>query len=171
MSSSPFQRIGYDAGVLSDRRVVRLESMTADGASRLGPACAAIDPWHRYGIPAERLTAAFATHSDGAFRYQVRVGDDVAGVMIIAHPWLLGPYLQFIAVLPAWQGLGVGRELLSWFEGQARSSGQRNIWLCVTGFNERARAVYRAHGFDEAATLSDLVQTGVPEVLMRKRLF
>lgn len=171
MSSKPFELAVHDVGVLKDNRTVRLAPMTATAALQLGQACATMDPWRRYGIAADRLTAGFASTDDTAARYQVQIDNGVAGVMIIAHPWLLGPYLQFIAVLPAYQHRGVGRTLLAWFERQARQSSQRNMWLCVTGFNDKARAVYRADGWEQVALIPDLVATGVDEVLMRKRLF
>lgn len=167
----PFELVSTDAGVLRDGRVVRLQPMTPAAAAHCGPACAAIDPWRRYGITAEQLTATFAATSGSTFRYQALVGDEPAGVMIIVHPWLIGPYLQFIAVLPAYQSQGVGRTLLDWFENRARASGQRNVWLCVTGFNDRAAAIYRASGWQQAAVLPDLVTTGIDENLLRKRLF
>jgi diamine N-acetyltransferase len=60
--------------------------------------------------------------------------------------------------------------MLGWFEARARAGGQRNVWLCVSGFNDAAQAFYRAHGWETAAALPGLIQDGVDEVLMRKRL-
>jgi [ribosomal protein S18]-alanine N-acetyltransferase len=171
MPQPPFEMKTYQAGTLRDGRTVGLAPMTQDAALHLGAACAAMDPWQRYGRSAERLTANFTNTNAGTFRYQVIVEGACAGAMVIVHPWLIGPYLQFIAVTPEYQSQGVGRVLLAWYERQARTAKQRNMWLCVTGFNERARAVYRADGWQDAARLPDLVANNVDEVLMRKRLF
>ena len=54
-------------------------------------------------------------------------------------------------------------------EEEARRLGT-NLWLTVSEFNERARAFYVRHGFEETARLSGLVADGTAELLLRKRL-
>ena len=46
----------------------------------------------------------------------------------------------------------------------------RQLWLCVTTFNTRARAFYERFGFEEVAVLDKLATEASDEVLMRKRL-
>ena len=55
-------------------------------------------------------------------------------------------------------------------EREARSEEARQLWLCVTTFNTRARAFYERFGFKEAAVLDKLASEVSDEVLMRKRL-
>ena len=94
----------------------------------------------------------------------------LAGGMIIRDPWLVGPYLQTIAVLPVFQSSGIGGLMLDWFEARARLARQRNIWLCVSAFNSAAQKFYLAHGWEHIADLPDLIREGDGELLMRKRL-
>ncbi len=53
-----------------------------------------------------------------------------------------------IGVLPAWRRRGLGRELLRWSVTELRSRGAGPIELSVEAANDRATALYRAHGFE-----------------------
>lgn len=146
-----------------------LEAMTPNHAAILGPAIAAMEPWSKLNYPAVSLTA-FLTADDAALsRHVIRVEQEMAGVIAIRQPWLHGPYLQLLALLPPFQGQGLGAPLLEWFEQQA-SPRNRWLWLCYTSFNNRAGAFYARHGFEEAGRLPDLLVDGETEVLMRKRI-
>lgn len=149
-----------------------LSAVTVDEAPRLGAALAAIDPWARYGTTAANLTALFIPNTDGGIRLAIRSMKDgrPIGVAVIRSPWLGGPYMQFLALLPGTQGLGHGRAVLDWFETEARAAGVRNIWICAASFNDGALRLYERYGFKHVADLDDLIKPGIDEVLMRKRL-
>ena len=55
-----------------------------------------------------------------------------------------------IGVLPAWRRRGLGRELLRWGVTTLRARGAGPIELSVEAANDRATALYRAHGFEPA---------------------
>lgn len=55
-----------------------------------------------------------------------------------------------IGVLPAWRRRGLGRELLRWGVTSLRKRGAGRIELSVEAANDRATALYRAHGFEPA---------------------
>ena len=154
----------------TDAPTPAFELRPIDGAlgEFLGPALAAIEPWSVIAWPASRLTA-FLTADDPALRrFAVMVGQTPAGVIAVRRPWLFGSYLQLLAVLPPHQGMGLGAKLLEWFETQAAPT-DRWLWLCCSTFNTRAAGFYQAHGYETAATLSDLLMDGMNEFLMRKR--
>lgn len=157
-------------GTIADGRSVEVAPMTAEAAPALGAACATFGPWKHYQISADALTRLFLDHSGGNRPFQVMVGGVLAGAIIVRQSFLIGPYLVFITVLPAFQGQKAGDALLGWFEAEARRGNRRNIWLCVTGVNDAAQRFYRAHGWDIAATLPDLIRDGDDEIMMRKRL-
>ncbi|MEQ1616449.1 MAG: N-acetyltransferase [Hyphomicrobiaceae bacterium] len=149
-----------------------LSTITADEAPGLGAALAVIDPWVRYGTTAVNLTALFTPNTDGGIRLAIRTtrNGPPIGVAVIRSPWLGGPYMQFLALLPGAQGLGHGRAMLDWFEVEARVAGLRNIWICAAAFNDDALRLYERHGFERIAVLDNLIKPGFDEVLMRKRL-
>ncbi len=78
------------------------------------------------------------------------------------------PYIASIAVAPEARGEGVGTALLN--AAERRSPKARYIFLCVSSFNPRARALYERHGYTLIGELPDYVIGGASELLMAKRL-
>src|SRR5262245_23741963 len=82
----------------------------------------------------------------------------------MAHVGQVGTFL-----LPAWRGLGVGRQLWSATEAFAREAGYRKLAIQVRGSNTVAQAFYRRLGFRECGRLTrQVIIDGIEddEVLM-----
>ncbi len=154
----------------TDAQTPAFELRDIDGslAEHLGYALTAIEPWSAIAYPASRMTAFLTADDPGVRRFAVMVGETPAGAVAVRRPWLYGSYLQLLAVLPPFQGQGLGGKLLGWFEEQAAPP-DRWLWLCCSTFNTRAALFYRSYGYETAATLSDLLMDGMNEFLMRKR--
>jgi ribosomal protein S18 acetylase RimI-like enzyme len=120
------------------------------------------------GYPAHRLAAFFAAADAGTRRLLVKVEGQEAGAMSVRDPWLKGPYLELLALLPPFQSQGLGSTILDWLEGHACAQGARNVWVCASSFNARALRFYERHGFERAAVLPGLVADGYDEILLRK---
>lgn len=167
-SAPPFRADRYALGV-AGAALVRLD---AAGAARLAPALSAIDPWRTYGTAPARLAAVLHTPTGDGHGFAIQLPDQAEplGAAVIRFPWLAGPYLNLIAVLPEHQGQGLGGAVLAWMEAEARRAGQRNLFLCVSDFNEGAQRRYARAGFARIACLNDLARDGIGEILMRKRL-
>jgi ribosomal protein S18 acetylase RimI-like enzyme len=149
---------------------VSFQPMTVEGAERLGVELAAIDPWAHYGYAPEALSSYFKAKEDDAPRFEIIADGTLSGAICVRKNWLRGPYLQLLAVLPSFQGRGVGGVAISWFEAQAQAAQSQNIWVVASAFNTGALALYERHGFVPAATLEGLVADGTDEILLRKRL-
>ncbi|MGE5548850.1 MAG: N-acetyltransferase family protein [Solirubrobacterales bacterium] len=141
-----------------------IRPLAAEEIPAIATALAGMEPWRTLGFGAGGL-AAYLGRADGGLRVVLDRGG-VAGVMVLRQPWLRGPSIELLAVLPAAQGGGVGRALVDWAAGQ----GGANLWACVSSFNASARAFYARLGFVEVAPLPDLVANGFDEILLRKRL-
>ncbi|MBV1696344.1 MAG: GNAT family N-acetyltransferase [Hyphomicrobiales bacterium] len=165
----PYRNEAYDLGPVAGS-TLRLEPMTADTAATIGNALATFGPWRHYATPAAILVEHLASTHGGTARYAARLDGVLAGAIVVRSPWLLGPYLQLLAVLPEFQGRKIGDRLLGWFEETAREDDARQVWLCVTGANTGAQRFYRAHGWQEAARLNDLIADGEDELMLRKWL-
>jgi ribosomal protein S18 acetylase RimI-like enzyme len=163
----PYRAERYEIGAARDGRPLVLQPMAGAAADRLGEAIARIGPWAHYAIPGAAL--AESLKSQVAASYEIECAGESAGAVVIRPQWLVGPYMQMLAVLPAFQGQGIGSRMVAWFEAEARLKG-RSAWLCVSAFNPGAQRLYRAHGFELVAPLGDLVRDGDDELLMRKRL-
>jgi ribosomal protein S18 acetylase RimI-like enzyme len=162
MPTRPFAPEVHELGVC------RLAPMDEAAAAHLGARMAAMDPWQRLGYAADRLLGYLGADSPALVRYRIDVGGELAGAMTVRWPWLHGPYLELLAVLPQAQGQGLGHALLGWLEAEAGSS--RNLWVVVSAFNPRARRFYARHGFVEVGTVPGLVRDGFDEVLLRKAI-
>jgi ribosomal protein S18 acetylase RimI-like enzyme len=159
-----FERTAHDLGALC------LRPLTAENAKRLGAALSAIPPWSVIGYPAERLAGWLQQEEPTMRKFEVLAGEALAGVIVIQDPFLHGPYLKLIAILLEFQGRSFGLRLLQWMEAEARQAEARQLWLCVSTFNTRARAFYQRFGFEAVAVLDKLASDASDELLMRKRL-
>jgi GNAT superfamily N-acetyltransferase len=140
----------------------------ADAGARLAAAIAAMPPWSVMGYPAERLAAFFAAADAGARRFLIEVKGQEAGAASVRDPWLKGPYLELLALLPPFQNQGLGSAILAWLEAEAVAKSAHNLWVCASSFNARGLQFYERHGFERAAVLPGLVADGYDEILLRK---
>lgn len=87
-------------------------------------------------------------------------------------PWLtLGRnYEKCLAMLtdPAGQGKGTGRELIAFAEVRIAKVSPA-VFMCVSSFNPRARALYERLGYEYVGELKAYVATGYSENLLWKR--
>lgn len=131
---------------------------------------AGMEPWSRYPYSTDSIAANLAKDEPGAPRLALMSGDCVTGAVCLRWNWLRGPYIQTLAVLPPYQGCGLGGLFLGWLEAQAETRNDGSLWVCASEFNADALAFYERHGFQRVATLDGLVSDGIAEILLRKRL-
>ena len=134
------------------------------------PRCAAFmaaqDPWKTLGIGADRcLSGISGAH---LVRHGLYLDGGVVG-LAVAHPtgFVSSPYLAVLAVAAAHTGCGFGSRLLEHVEREAFRD-RRNLFLCVTSFNERAQRFYLARGYQQIGVIKDFFKPGVDELIMRK---
>jgi ribosomal protein S18 acetylase RimI-like enzyme len=80
---------------------------------------------------------------------------------------LLGDYLELLAVAAWARGKGVGRRLLEHIEPLVFGR-TKNLFACVSDFNEQARAFYKKHGYQEIGPMPNFLIPGSAELLLRK---
>jgi ribosomal protein S18 acetylase RimI-like enzyme len=146
-----------------------LEPLDGASAEMLGQALAGMDPWLTLRIGRQALTKFLLGEDAHCHRKAISCDGAIAGVVAIRSPWLHGPYLNLLAVLPAYQHSGLGSAVLQWMAGEAGDTAL-NLWLCVSKFNAHALRFYERHGFELTAELPDLVAPGFAELLLRKQL-
>jgi ribosomal protein S18 acetylase RimI-like enzyme len=167
----PFSSAQYSLHHRSaDGAVIVLRLMTRADAESLGRQFADIDPWARLGSRREDMIGFLALTNDAKRCFTILSDGDRAGAVVVRHPWLVGPYLNMLAILPEHQREGIGRAVMLWLEQEALATGSRNCFLSVSAFNVAAIAFYRKCGYSPVAFLDDLITDGEDEILMRKRL-
>ena len=159
-TSAPFTAERYTLGD------VELAPLAPD-LDTIAEGLAAIDPWARVGRRPEHFRAALTKPLAATFRYSIRRGGTCVGALVIRYPFLRGPYIELIGLFPEAQGLGIARRVVAWMEREVADEAT-NLWLCVTDWNEPARAAYTALGFTEVGPLPLLAAGGTTEIFMRK---
>ena len=144
----------------------------------------------RAASPAD--AAAIAACVDGAYRHYIaRIGkppgpmlDDYAAVLRMHRCYVLEEdativalavlvvearraLLDNVAVLPAWQGRGLGRRLIAHVEDEARRLGFAALELYTHELMTENLALYRRLGYEEFARRTE---KGFKRVYMRKLL-
>ena len=149
------------------KRAATFQPIEPATAEILGAALASMDPWLTLGTSASALTGMLL-EPDHHLRSEAVFIDAVpAGVVALRHPWLYGPYIALLAVLPDWQGRGIGSVILRRIEQEMQP---KNVWVCVSSFNRAAERFYIRNGFAHVGPLSGLLRPEFNELLMRKRL-
>src|SRR5262245_61774045 len=88
------------AAVIPLTQDVSLRPMTLGLAGMLGSAVAGMEPWSVIDYPPQRMIDFLTAEDPALTRMAVFCGDVPAGVIAVRSPWLRGPYLQLLAILP-----------------------------------------------------------------------
>ena len=149
-------------GAMPTIRAYRLED---------GPAVIEIladsEPWKTLGYHAADWQPLFSPLPAGREGYVMEARGAVAGIALVTPRVLLGDYLELLAVAPVARDRGLGRQLLTHVEGIVFGR-VKNLFVCVSDFNEGARRFYARHGYEVIGSLPDLLVPGRAEILMRK---
>jgi GNAT superfamily N-acetyltransferase len=140
-------------------------ALAAGEAEILAEACIGFDPYLRLGYRAETLFAYFTRPDPSLDRYAIATDGVLAGILCLRRPWLRGPLIETLALLPAAQGRGIGSAVIVRCQAEAGN----NLWATVSDFHAPARRFYRRHGFAELCPLPGLVGDGETELLLRWR--
>ena len=76
-------------------------------------------------------------------------------------------YIQIVCVDARARGGGLGTRLIEFAE-QRIFRDTSNVFLCVSSFNVRARALYERLGYEKVGELKNYLIDGASEILMRK---
>lgn len=148
----------------------RLRHPTSSDAKILSEKLAKIEPWKTLKSTPQEFEEGFQSHSSSTNTYAVIVEGEPVGIISVRYPWLLGPYLGFLGIIPQAQGKGLGKVLMNWLEETAKEHSARNIFICVSDYNADAQAFYQSCGYVKVADLDGLIVDEYAEFLLRKRL-
>lgn len=158
----PFSAASADLGEAS------LVPLQSKDCARLAEVIVAMPPWSVMNYPADAMRSFLEASGDTVSRYRLEQRGEDGGIVSIRYPWLKGPYLELLALLPNFQGKGLGTNILRWIERETVRLEARNLWVCASSFNHGALRLYEGYGFQRVATLPGLVVDGYDEILLRK---
>lgn len=128
---------------------------------------ASIEPW----ITLRRdLEAARRRFADPAMELFVPREDGRPLGFMLCHPSgaMGSPYIASLGLAAEARSRGVGRRLLEFAEQHYQ--GRRHIFLLVSSFNPRAKALYERVGYAQVGEIPGYVIAEASEILMHKRL-
>jgi Sortase and related acyltransferases len=125
------------------------------------------DPWKRLGFTAGDWDHIFSPIPVGRDTFVLEVNTSVLGIAIVRRKFLFGDYLELLGIAPSAIGQGLGSRLLSHIESLTFARA-KNLFACVSDFNDGARAFYRKQGYREIGPMPNFLITGYAEILLRK---
>jgi ribosomal protein S18 acetylase RimI-like enzyme len=141
--------------------------MTAEDRAAVIELLADSDPWKRLGYHGKDWDSYFTPLPLGRDSYVVDQNGRVAGIAVVRQKFLLGDYLELLGVAGWARGQGVGGLLLAHVEG-AVFARAKNLFACVSDFNDQARLFYKKQGYQEIGPMPNFLIPGSAEILLRK---
>lgn len=155
--------MNHDQRVSTEMSIRRLQGPAeAEACARM---MCSTEPWLTIGRAYDECHAGI---TDPAREVYVAVHDnDIAGFIVVVLQGAFIGYIQAICVAPAARSQGIGTRLIDFAEARIGQVSP-NVFLCVSDFNPRARALYERRGYQLVGELKDYLIRGHSELLMRK---
>ncbi len=144
-----------------------IRTMVPDDRKSVIQLLSASEPWNRLGYGADDWSRIFCPLPQGRDSYVAEFEGQVAGVAIVKQKFLLGDYLELLGVAVWARQRGTGSQLLRHIETLVFQR-TRNLFACVSDFNEPARAFYKKQGYQEIGPMPNFLIPGSSEILLRK---
>lgn len=143
-----------------------IRALANDDEARLcAELMATSEPWTVIGRPFDSCLSAIR-HPEREI-YVAYDGEAFRGFVSIVMKGAFVGYIASVAVTPEARGGGVGSQLVAFAEERILRESP-NVFLCVSSFNPRARALYERLGYQLIGELKDYLVRGHSELLMRK---
>jgi len=134
-------------------------------------ACAEImagsEPWTILGMSMDHI---MDTLNDPLHEvYVAYIQDEIVGTVVIHTKGAFSAYLKSIAVKPEWRGNQLGEQMMCFIENVIFST-YKNLFLCVSSFNQNGQRFYTRLGYQKIGELKNYLVEGHDEILMRKTI-
>src|SRR5207247_6583198 len=96
------------------------------------------EPWKRLGYTSADWARLFCAMPQGRDAFIIETNGAVAGLALLRSRFLMGDYLELLAIAPSARGKGLGGILLNYLEGLVFARA-KNLFVCVSDFNQEAR--------------------------------
>jgi len=138
-----------------------------DEARRCAGMMCSTDPWLTLG---RSFDECLAVVRDPTQEIYIAADDDrILGFIILTMKGAFTGYIRTVCVDAEARGRGVGSRLVEFAENRIFRD-TPNVFLCVSSFNPRARALYERLGYELIGELKNYLVEGASELLMRKTI-
>jgi ribosomal-protein-alanine N-acetyltransferase len=140
---------------------------TDDEARRCATMMCSTEPWITMGRTFEESLAIVQNRELEV--YVAADGGPILGFIIINMRGAFIGYIQILCVDASARSRGLGTRLVEFAERRIFRVSP-NVFLCVSSFNPRARALYERLGYEFVGELKNYLIDGASEHLMRKTI-
>jgi ribosomal-protein-alanine N-acetyltransferase len=145
----------------------RIRTMRAEDCAEVVQLLSQSDPWKTLGYTIADWNRIFCPLPQGRDSYVAELDGRVAGVALVKQKFLLGDYLELLGVAEWARHKGIGSLLLKHVE-QLVFERTKNLFACVSDFNQSARDFYKKQGYQEIGPMPNFLIPGSAEILLRK---
>ena len=156
-------------GIYGIPTLLHPEDGRLDEARACARIMAASEPWRTFG---RGFDASMAILTDATREVYVAVADErsaTVGFLVLNMRGAFVGYIQTVAVREDWRGRGLGTALIGFAESRIFREAP-NVFMCVSSFNHRAKALYQRLGDEVIGELHDYIVKGHSEWLLRKTI-
>lgn len=145
---------------------VEISRLSGDEEARVcAEMMASSDPWLHFGRTFEQCLARLRNPAGEV--WVARKDGRPLGFIILILQGAFAGYIQIVCVAADARGSGLGSRIVSFAEERIFREFP-NVFLCVSSYNPRARALYERIGYKLVGELDDYLMRGESEFLMRK---
>ncbi len=145
----------------------RIRTMRAEDCAEVVQLLSQSDPWKTLGYTIADWNRIFCPLPQGRDSYVAELDGRVAGVALVKQKFLLGDYLELLGVAEWARHKGIGSLLLKHVE-QLVFERTKNLFACVSDFNQAARDFYKKQGYQEIGPMPNFLIPGSAEIFLRK---
>lgn len=145
----------------------RIRAMQAEDRAEIVQLLGESDPWKTLGYTIADWNRIFCPLPQGRDSYVAELDGRVAGVALVKQKFLLGDYLELLGVAEWARQKGIGSLLLKHVE-ELVFERTKNLFACVSDFNQPARDFYKKQGYQEIGPMPNFLIPGSAEILLRK---
>ena len=138
-----------------------------DDARRCARMMCSTEPWITMGRTFDESLAIVKDATRDV--YVASDAGQLLGFIIINMRGAFIGYIQIVCVDDRARGGGIGTRLIEFAERRIFRDAP-NVFLCVSSFNDRARALYERLGYEKVGELKNYLIDGASEFLMRKTI-
>ena len=144
-----------------------VRAMTAEDRAAVIELLTDSDPWKQLGYQGKDWDSYFTPLPQGRDSYVVDQDGRVTGIAVVRQKFLLGDYLNCFGVAGLGERQGARGRLLAHVEAVVFARG-KNLFACVSDFNDQGRKFYAKLGYQEIGPMPNLLIPGSAEILLRK---
>jgi ribosomal protein S18 acetylase RimI-like enzyme len=123
------------------------------------------EPWITLGITKDSMVE---TLKDPLLEvFVVENNAEIIATFVLQTKGAFTGYLKSIAVKKEWRGRKLGEFMMEFIEDRIFKI-SKNVFLCVSSFNDNAQRFYLKHGYQNVGLLKYYIVKGHDEILMRK---